>query len=167
MRPVRCRSLDRLSSSLGTLRLAPSPEYRLVVAGGRDEKLKATDKVALADLILSLGGKRIVEIVTGGARGIDTDVYLWARDNGYKRSPIFHADWRNILYIPGGCIKQGPHGPYNKCAGADRNAEMADYSHGVVLLPGGAGTQNMHDTAIEYGLDIWDWRDRKYGPRSQ
>lgn len=136
--------------------------FKLIIAGGRDQRLKEADTLALAKLILSLGGKKKVEIVTGGARGIDTEAYLWARDNGYKVSPIFHADWRSLNGVMPGCVATGKYGVYNKCAGPERNARMADYADGVVLFPGGTGTQDMGHAAEAKGLRIWNWMKREY-----
>lgn len=136
--------------------------YKLIIAGGRKYKLNTRDKRALKRLVTELGGKKRVEIVTGGATGADTGGYLWARDNGIPTSPIFPAEWKDGLkYVRPGCLAVNAYGTcYNKCAGHERNLRMADYADAVVLFPGGPGTDDMHDTAYNHipRLRIFDWR---------
>lgn len=136
--------------------------FKLIIAGGRKEKLKAADKAALNRLVTRLGGKKQVEIVTGGATGIDTHAYLWAKDAGIPRSPIFHAEWKSVKYARPECIRVNQYGEYNNCAGHERNVRMADYADGVVLFPGGTGTADMGTVAEAKGLRIWNWMKREY-----
>lgn len=113
---------------------------KTVVCGGRDYVL-SVDGLFHLDLIrLHLP---ITELVCGKARGIDTSARRWAEFNGI---PIkdFPADWDR-------------HG---KAAGYIRNAEMAEYADAVVALPGGRGTDNMVQQAIEKGLRVVDIRTR-------
>jgi hypothetical protein len=140
-------------------------KYVLIIAGGRDQELKSYHREWLADLMYQLGGKKKVLIRTGGARGIDTDAYLWAMDHNIDREPPMEADWHNVMH-PDSCPKKGPHGMYDACAGFRRNERMAvgDETHppanGLVVLPGGKGTQDMYDRGVLHGLDIYDWRKR-------
>lgn len=83
-----------------------------------------------------------IEIVTGGARGVDQLGVRYAEDHGYK-SRVFPAHWFM----------------YGKAAGPARNREMAEYAasdQGVLIafpLKGrSAGTHNMIDLAKKFGL---------------
>ena len=57
------------------------------------------------------------EIVTGGAKGVDTIARDWARDNDLK-STVFPADWRK----------------YGKSAGIVRNTKMGDYADSLIAF---------------------------------
>lgn len=109
---------------------------KTIVAGGRDYRLSLSDYHYLDTL-------GITEVVSGGARGADEGGEAWARSRGIpvKRFP---ADWRR----------------YGKSAGMIRNGEMADYAERLVAFPGGRGTQNMVEQALERGLPVLvvgDW----------
>ncbi len=96
---------------------------KIIIAGGREYFLTATDIQALDRLMLALP---ITEVVCGMARGADLDGKLWAQYCGirYKEFP---PDWER----------------YGKQAGFIRNQEMADHADGAVLFPGGRGTADM------------------------
>lgn len=83
----------------------------------------------------------ITEVVSGGARGIDSLGELWG--NFIKKVPIkrFPAYW-NL------------HG---KAAGFIRNQEMADYADALVAIWDGKsrGTQDMVKRATEAGLKTY------------
>jgi hypothetical protein len=107
---------------------------KTIIAGGRDNYLTSKDYTYLDTL-------EITEVVSGGARGIDTDgeIYAKARDIPLK---IFPADWNR----------------FGKSAGYRRNAEMAKYADSVVLFEGGKGTNHMYDIAVREGLLVHDRR---------
>ena len=118
---------------------------KLIIAGGRDYKLVGFDYNRLDILLLRY---EITEIVSGGARGVDTAGELWAKQNSIpvKRFP---ANWER----------------YGSYAGPVRNRQMAVYADAVALFPGGAGTRNMYEQAVEHGLTIFDYRNRDYRNR--
>ena len=72
--------------------------------------------------------RKTIEVVTGGARGIDTLGALYARSINLKVR-IFHAQW-------------GSHG---RAAGPIRNKEMANYADSLIAFWDGKsrGTKNM------------------------
>ena len=86
----------------------------------------------------------ITEVVSGMARGADIFGFRWARSHNIP-----------IAEHPALWAKNGP------AAGPIRNRKMAENADAVVLFPGGRGTQNMYETALDLGLTIYDWRDRK------
>ena len=110
---------------------------RVVIAGGRDQRLTADDIYRLDQLVQSLP---ITEVVTGGARGIDTDAHEWARSRMLP-TKVINADWEK----------------FGKSAGPIRNAQMARQSDVVVTFKGGRGTDNMKHTAVALGLKLIDY----------
>ncbi len=111
---------------------------KLIIAGGRDYWGSFVDALRLN--ILNKRTK-ITEVVSGKARGADTCGENWAisLDIPIKE---FRADWDT----------------YGKAAGGIRNIEMGRYADAVVLFPGGTGTQDMYNVAVEFKLKIYDWR---------
>jgi hypothetical protein len=110
----------------------PSTELlAVVVAGGRGYRITGADEAWLDTL-------PIREVVSGGASGADAGGESWARKRGI---PIkrFLADWNT-------------HG---RAAGPIRNRQMAEYAEGVVLFPGGRGTDSMRREAERRGLQIF------------
>lgn len=104
----------------------------------------------------------ITEVVSGGARGVDSLGESFAK---VKQLPckIFKADWKNIKQ-PGAVVKsrQNPWNKkqekYNANAGFFRNEEMAQYADALIALqPNGPsnGTQNMIKLAKKYNLEIY------------
>ena len=111
---------------------------KLIIAGGRDYMFSPRDLLLLNGLSIEI---KIEEVVSGCAKGADTEGENWARslDIPIKRFP---ADWNN----------------WGRMAGFIRNAEMAQYADAVVLFPGGKGTEHMHKVAKSHKLKIYDWR---------
>lgn len=112
---------------------------KTIIAGGRDQKLTEED-------IAYLNMLDITEVVSGCAKGIDTEGEIWANESNIpvKRFP---AEWKL----------------YGKVAGFMRNAQMAEYADVLVAFPGGNGTNHMVNTATKHGLIIHDRRSRRAG----
>ena len=110
-----------------------------IIAGGRDKPLFPC--IVILDKIVP---KNITEVVSGGAKGVDYAGEWWADKEGIPVK-IFKANWDK----------------YGKSAGYKRNKEMAEYADGVILLPGGKGTDMMYSLALEYNLEILDYRSHK------
>lgn len=117
---------------------------RIIIAGcrnGADE----TVFNCVCDMVHDTFG--ISEVVSGAARGVDTQGEQWAEENDIlvKRFP---ANWTE-------------HG---RGAGRIRNAEMADYvkharpymGHGLIAFPskGSVGTIDMIQRALTTRLDL-------------
>lgn len=77
--------------------------------------------------------KRLTEIATGGAEGVDSYADKWAEMMGIDRV-IFPANWTK----------------YDRGAGPARNARMFEsfVPDLVIAFPGGRGTQHMVDYAL-------------------
>ena len=110
---------------------------KLVVAGGRSQELTAAD---LAKLDAIHAAQPVMELVSGGAAGVDRAAEAWAASLGI---PVrrFQADWRR----------------YRRGAGPIRNREMAAYADAVAVFPGGSGTRNMRAEARRAGKRVFDF----------
>jgi len=107
---------------------------KVIIAGGRNIIALPKDYDTLDKLV---GKWPITEVVSGGARGADTEGEIWAKSRGY---PIrqFLPDWNK----------------YGKSAGMRRNFQMAEYGDILWVFPGGKGTDNMIYQAERCGLPI-------------
>ena len=109
---------------------------KTIIAGGREYLFQAQDIEKLNEL-----KDAITEVVSGCARGADTEGEKWADKNNIPVKK-FPANWDK----------------WGKSAGYRRNEEMAKYADAVILFPGGKGTGHMHDIAKRLGLQIYDFR---------
>jgi predicted Rossmann fold nucleotide-binding protein DprA/Smf involved in DNA uptake len=109
---------------------------KVIIAGSRT--ITDYDAVAYA---IEQSKFDVTEVVSGAARGVDSMGERWAREHkiSIRRFP---AAW-NV------------HG---KSAGPIRNAEMARYADKLLLVWDGhsSGSQNMLDTALRYGLEVYE-----------
>lgn len=111
---------------------------KVIIAGGRDYRLRAMDITVLDQLWHELP---IEEVVTGGSQGADLEAELWARA---RKIPVrvFRADWKQ-------------HG---KPAGPLRNSQMIEYvsppRDALIVFPGGAGTQDITGKAQAVGMRV-------------
>ena len=128
------------------------PEFRVIIAGGRDY----TDLAYMTkymDYILrdKLKTHRII-IVSGVAKGADKTGEAYARLRKFKIEHK-HAKWKD-LDVEGAVIKVGKYGEYNAAAGGMRNREMAKVADVVVAFWDGisSGTQDMIRLAEEFKL---------------
>jgi predicted Rossmann fold nucleotide-binding protein DprA/Smf involved in DNA uptake len=107
---------------------------KVIIAGSRDfNDYEAVKKYA--DHILS--NQSEIEIVSGGANGVDKLGEQYAKEKGYKLT-IFKADWNK----------------YGKSAGPKRNAQMAEYADALIAFWDGEsrGTKNMIELAEKHKL---------------
>jgi len=86
-----------------------------------------------------LQNKTDIEIVSGGADGVDKLGERYAKEHNHKLT-IMNADWKQ----------------YGKVAGPIRNRQMAEYADALIAfwLDSSKGTKNMIDTAREKRLLI-------------
>jgi hypothetical protein len=107
---------------------------RIIIAGDRH----FTNKQYIY-AVIAKAGFPITEVVSGGAKGVDTIGEMYALEHGIplKRFPV---NW-NV---------------YGKAAGPIRNQQMANYADGLIafLAPGSKGTKNMIETATKKGLPV-------------
>ena len=105
---------------------------RTIIAGSRT--IVDYDTVATA---IAESGFNITEVVSGGARGVDTVGELWAENNGIPVTR-FLADWNK----------------YGRAAGNRRNVQMAEYADALVCCWDGtsSGSADMISQARRYNL---------------
>lgn len=96
--------------------------------------IAGTRKGVLEDLLMAAiddGPFEITELVSGGAKGVDSQAELWARTVNIPLT-VFPAEWEK----------------YGHQAGAKRNREMAEYADALILIWHGdsPGSRNMRET---------------------
>lgn len=107
----------------------------VIIAGGRD----ITD-YDLVERAVSNSGFDIEQVVSGGAKGVDTLAVLYAQKHN-KLLAVFMADWDR-------------HG---RKAGPIRNGQMAEYADALIAIWDGKskGTKNMIDQAMAKGMPVY------------
>ena len=111
---------------------------KVIIAGSRS--ISDHKKVSRAIKLAMSAGIKFDEVVTGGAKGVDTVAHRLAEAVDVPTS-VFNADW-------------GKHG---KAAGPIRNRRMADYADALVAVWDGEsrGTRDMIRQARKTGLEIF------------
>lgn len=107
----------------------------VIIAGGRD----ITD-YDLIERAVQQSGFDIEQVVSGGAKGVDTLAVLYAQKHD-KHLALFMADWDR-------------HG---RKAGPIRNGQMAEYADALIAIWDGKskGTKNMIDQATAKGMPVY------------
>lgn len=113
---------------------------KLIIAGGRDYKFTRADIKRLNEIRDDFN---IVEVVSGKARGADSQGELWANWYNIPIKP-FPADWKK----------------FNKMAGFLRNTEMSLYADALAIFKGGNGTADMLKKAKKENLVIFDFQEQ-------
>ena len=117
---------------------------KIIIAGGR--RIEDFEVVLTA---IKESKFQITEVVCGCAKGVDTLGEVWAT---MSNLPVkkFPADW----------------GRYGKVAGPVRNAQMADYADGLILIWDGEsrGSKNMLQEAMKRNLPRFVWMIVQGGP---
>ena len=111
---------------------------KTIIAGGRNITNPKVVSRAIKSAIAS--GLEVTEVVTGGAKGVDSIAHRMAVAGGIETKP-FPADWDT-------------HG---KAAGPIRNRQMAEYADALIAVWDGEsrGTGNMIDEAKARGLEVF------------
>lgn len=111
---------------------------RVIIAGSRSMTDAAQVTMAIAQ-----SGFVIREVISGGARGVDTFGEAWARTH---HIPVrrFPAEWQR----------------YGKSAGFRRNEAMAHVADALIAVWDGSspGTGHMIATARRRGLRLFVWQ---------
>lgn len=120
---------------------------KVIVAGGRDFVGTESDKAWLRSKFNQIC---VTEVVSGTARGADRFGEIVAEE---ANIPIkkFPANWKK----------------YGKSAGFRRNETMAEYADGVILFPGGKGTDHMKRIAkktLRFIIDKVEEENNKQKP---
>lgn len=113
---------------------------KVIIAGTR-----TIEDPAVIEIAINASGWRdlIMEVVVGGAKGVDHNAELWAARNNIPFT-VFNADWR-------------AHG---KAAGPIRNSKMAEYADALIAVWDGVskGTEDMIRKMRAKGSPAYVWR---------
>ncbi len=116
-----------------------SEKYKIIVAGGRDIDEYKVVEDAIIEFTHNHMLEHKIEIVQGGAKGVDENARKYAIINNIQCRQ-FDADWNT-------------HG---KAAGPIRNKQMAEYADALILVWDGnsRGSKNMLKEAREKGIPV-------------
>ena len=113
---------------------------KVAIVGDRD----VTD-YSMIEKAVKQSGFEITEVVSGGAKGVDSLAVRWAQDNGIPYIE-FKADW-NDIYAAGAIIKTNKWGrKYNANAGFARNSKIVNYAEAVIAIQPNGPTSGTQDT---------------------
>jgi len=112
---------------------------KCIIAGSRSITDYVTLETAISESGFDTDGA-IAQVVSGGARGVDTLAEEWAYRNR-RQLIIFPADWDT----------------YGKSAGIRRNEQMAIWADALIALWDGksSGTKHMISCAKKHGLRVF------------
>lgn len=90
-------------------------------------------------------GFDITEVVSGGAKGVDSLAVEWASKNGIPYTE-FKAEWDNIR-VKDAVVAVNKWGrKYNKMAGFQRNQKIVDYADAIIAIQPNGPTSGTQDT---------------------
>jgi len=99
----------------------------------------------IVDKAVKQSGFNVTEVVSGGAKGVDSLAVQWASDNGIPFTE-FKAKW-NDLSAKGAVIKTNKWGKkYNAQAGFDRNTQIVNYAEATIAIQPNGPTSGTQDT---------------------
>jgi len=131
---------------------------KLIIAGSRSITDYAVVQKAIGEFLSANGLMSIheIEVVSGGAGGVDSLGERWANEN-YIDKRIFFAAWDDLT-TPPVKIRTNKFGKkYNALAGFNRNEQMADYANCLLAVWDGKspGTKHMIDTMHARGKPVF------------
>jgi hypothetical protein len=139
----------------------------VIIAGGRN----LSDMSLVRTAVQESGWRdHIQQIISGGARGIDTLAERFAREQAIPLV-VVRADWANIT-VPGAVIRYNGRGAYNAAAGMRRNEEMARIASqsaqrrsctvGLILIWDGSssGSAAMRQVAVRHQFLLFEYIPR-------
>lgn len=114
-------------------------QFKVIVAGGRDFNNQAFLNETLDTLLADKTKSHEIIIVSGAAKGADTQGEVYAQSKGYSLES-HPADWD----------------AYGRSAGYRRNKEMAESADALVCFWDGEsrGSKHMIDLATAQGLPV-------------
>lgn len=105
---------------------------KVAIVGPRE----ITDYKVVVDAIKASTFK-ITEVVSGGAKGIDSLAEKYADDNGLEKT-VFEALWNDLSH-PDAVIKTNAWGKqYDNNAGFRRNQQIVDYCDAMIAIDNGS-----------------------------
>lgn len=120
---------------------------KVIIAGSRN----IVDYKHVEDAMFKSNAyKHVTEVVSGGARGVDTLAIDWAKKHKVKYT-VKKAEWNNLKAA--GAVIEIDHNDkseslgyryYNSRAGLQRNEEMGNYADALVAIWDGESTGTLH-----------------------
>lgn len=113
--------------------------FKIIIAGGRDFNDYELLKKEATAFLLEIETGEAIQIVSGGAKGVDTMGERFAQENDLE-VVLFPANWKS----------------FGRAAGPKRNAQMADYATHLLSFWNGEskGTKSMISLAKKKKLRI-------------
>lgn len=105
-------------------------KYKLAIIGSRNISDDKILEKAIAFHKIDL--KEVSEIVSGGARGVDT-LSKWLSERHNIILKEFLPDWKD-LETPPVFIKENQYGKYNAIAGLSRNKKICEYADKMLAI---------------------------------
>jgi len=123
---------------------------KVAIVGSRD----ITDYSILEEAVKKSGFK-IKEVVSGGAKGVDSLAEDFAGQNKLKCT-VFKPDWNNIS-SPNAIVKVNNYGKqYNVLAGFERNTKIVEYCDAMIAIDNGSnGTNDSISKMKETGKPLY------------
>ena len=130
------------------LNMTKTKKYVLCIAGSRD--LYDYSLIDRAMAMYNINLEDIKEIISGGAKGVDTNARKFAEFHKIKFKE-YPADWKNLKHQDA-IIVDGPYGKYDKKAGYRRNSILAEKSDKLLAITNGSnGTEHMIECMKKLG----------------
>jgi len=113
--------------------------YKIIIAGGRDFNDYDLLEKEVSGFLKTLDIDNGLEIVSGGAKGVDAMGERFAKENDFSIK-LFPADWSK----------------YGRGAGPKRNRQMAEYATHLIAFWNGEskGTKSMITLAKKNDLNV-------------
>jgi hypothetical protein len=124
---------------------------KVIIAGSRN-----IEDYKIVEEAVKKSGFKVTEVVSGGARGVDTLGEKYASENNLSLK-VFKAEWGN-LDVPKYKIKKNKYGKlYNIGAGFERNELMGKYADALIAIWDGKsnGTKHMIQCMRKSGKKIF------------
>ena len=127
-------------------------KYVLCIAGSRD--LYDYSLIEKAMQMYNIQFDDIKEIISGGAKGVDSNAEKFAKFHKIKFKE-YPADWKNIK-VKDALIRQNKFGQYNAKAGLVRNETMAEKADKLLAITNGStGTEHMIECMKKLNKEIF------------
>lgn len=135
--------------------MSKKEKYVLCIAGSRDlydysliEKAIQMHDIQLDD---------IKEIISGGAKGVDSNAEKFAKFHKIKFKE-YPADWKNIK-VKDALIRQNKFGKYNAKAGLVRNEAMSQKADKLLAITNGSsGTEHMIECMKKLNKEVFVYK---------
>lgn len=135
--------------------MSKKEKYVLCIAGSRDlydysliEKAMQMHNIQLDD---------IKEIISGGAKGVDSNAEKFAEFHKIKFKEYL-ADWKNLKHKDA-IIANGQYGKYDKKAGFRRNELMAEKADKLLAITNGSsGTDHMIECMKKLNKEVFVYK---------